>query len=175
MGAARIGKALIAVAALAMVWLGVSINQRPSHNDVDASFAASMIPHHELGVRMAEAAVAKADNVRVRRIAFKMVSYQKAELERLAAFSKAWGGEPSPHIHGMLTPDEEAALDTRSGNDYDRAWLAEMIVHHEGAIEMCNEVMAAGQHNGARAIAKTIVQVQSEQIAEMVDLVELVG
>jgi len=47
---------------------------------------------------------------------------------------------------GMLSDEEMAALDKARGVEFDRLFLVGMIKHHEGAITMVNEVLAA---NGA--------------------------
>jgi uncharacterized protein (DUF305 family) len=140
----------------------------PSHNGADAQFAATMVPHHELGVRMADTAVARADHVLVRRLAFKMSSYQQAELRSLIAWRSKWPSDADlTHVHGMLTAAEESELSSLSGTEFDRNWLTEMIRHHEGAVEMAQAEQAAGANAEARAVAARIITLQEEQIAEM--------
>jgi uncharacterized protein (DUF305 family) len=167
---AFIGAIVLAVVAGVLV-----VQRRPDHNAADATYAASMLPHHELGVRMAELAVARADNVLVRRVAFKMQNYQKAELVSLRRWAKSWHATAGDHIHGMLTPAQEAELATLSGPEFDRSFLSEMIRHHEGAIEMSRIELTAGRSSGARTVANSVAKIQQEQIDQMHELLTLVG
>jgi uncharacterized protein (DUF305 family) len=157
-----VGAAVCAIAALVFV-----MQRPPTHNAADATYAASMVPHHALGVRMAELAVARADNVLVRRIAFKMQNYQKAELVSLEKWANGWNGKPGDHVHGMLSAQEERALASLDGPAFDRLFLTEMIRHHEGAITMSNDEIRNGRSGDARNVARLVVQVQQEQVDEM--------
>jgi uncharacterized protein (DUF305 family) len=138
-----------------------------SANAADKAFVADMAPHHALGVRMADMALAKAEDVRVREFGFTMGSYQKAEFDQLSRMSSTWKATESGHIHGMLTPAEEQALATFEGRAFDRAWLEQMIIHHEGAVAMATSQTATGSHPKAKAIAASIVTVQTKEIARM--------
>jgi uncharacterized protein (DUF305 family) len=146
-----------------------------SHNEADTAFAAAMVPHHALGVRMADTAVSRADNVLVRRIAFKMLTYQQGELRSLERWATRWNAKAPEHVHGMLTAEEEARLNTRRGADFDRQWLTEMIRHHEGAVQMAEAEARNGANSAERRVAERIVNVQTEQIAQMHELLTLVG
>jgi uncharacterized protein (DUF305 family) len=171
----RIGAKLGLAAALTAATFGLvtATRQAPTHNAADATYAASMLPHHELGVRMSALAVTKADNVLVRRIAFKMQNYQKAELVSLGRWARDWKAKPSEHVHGMLTADEEASLAKLDGTAFDTKFLTEMIRHHEGAIEMSNTELRDGRADGARNVAALVVKVQQEQIEEMHDILTM--
>jgi uncharacterized protein (DUF305 family) len=174
----RTRRALVALAAVAAaaVFVGVVILQRPlDHNQADATYAASMLPHHQLGVRMSELAVARADNVLVRRLAFKMQNYQKAELVSLERWTKRWRAATGDHIHGMLTPEEEKLLASLTGPDFDRTFLTEMIQHHEGAIEMSNTELRDGRSKAAKTVARSVVEIQQDQVDQMHELLTLVG
>ncbi|TRO97118.1 DUF305 domain-containing protein [Glycocaulis profundi] len=43
---------------------------------------------------------------------------------------------------GMLTPNQMAALEAASGGEFDRLFLEGMIHHHEGALDMVEELLA---------------------------------
>jgi uncharacterized protein (DUF305 family) len=166
----------IAVLTVAIALTAVLLTQRaPAHNRADATYAASMVPHHQLGVRMAELAVARADNVLVRRLAFKMQNYQKAELVSLERWTQQWRAAAGDHIHGMLTPEQEARLANLTGADFDRAFLTDMIRHHEGAIEMSTTEIRDGRSPGAKTVARSVVKIQQDQVDQMRELLTLVG
>jgi uncharacterized protein (DUF305 family) len=139
----------------------------PSASAADKTFVADMTPHHALGVRMADMALEKADDVRVREFGFTMGRYQQAEFDQLSAMATSWKATASGHAHGMLTPAEEDALAALDGRAFDRAWLEQMIIHHQGAVVMATSEVASGSDVKAKAIAANVATVQSNEITKM--------
>jgi uncharacterized protein (DUF305 family) len=130
-------------------------------------FVADMAPHHALGVRMAALALQRADDVRVREFGFTMGRYQKVEFARLDRLARQWHAQPSDHIHGMLSAEEEASLGTLDAPTFDQTWLRDMIAHHEGAVAMATQETVDGTNPTAKAIAAVIVQAQTKEITQM--------
>ena len=149
-------------ATLALAGCGAS-----SATAADKTFVADMTPHHALGVRMAAMALEKADDVRVREFGFTMGRYQQAEFDQISAMATSWKATASGHAHGMLTPAEEDALTALNGRAFDKAWLEQMIIHHEGAVGMATSEVATGSDAKAKAIAANVATVQTKEIAKM--------
>ncbi len=164
-------RAVAAGVALAML----TACQSPRFNDTDAAFVHHMVPHHELGVRMVDAALKNADDVRVRELAFTMGGYQTSDLFDLRAWRKAWAVPKHSSAIGMLTTDEEAELGAAAGAEFDELWLTQMIRHHEGAVSVAGAELDTGQHARAKATAKRIVKVQSREITDMRELLDLLS
>ena len=55
----------------------------------------------------------------------------------------------------------------RAGNGFDRAFVAEMIPHHESAVDMGQMARERGQSAFVRNLAETIIVSQAEEIATM--------
>ncbi|MDX2775789.1 DUF305 domain-containing protein [Streptomyces caniscabiei] len=53
------------------------------------------------------------------------------------------------------------------GEAYDKAFIGDMIVHHEGAVNMAELAMAQASHQEIKDLAATIVSSQSKEIADM--------
>src|SRR5437763_12896207 len=53
------------------------------------------------------------------------------------------GVEHEMLMPGMLTDEEMAALNKASGREFDRLFLIGMIKHHQGAIDMVNDLFKA--------------------------------
>ena len=60
-----------------------------------------------------------------------------------------------------------AHLTHLSGDDFDQAFLSEMIIHHEGAIDMANIVLEKSSRPELLDLANKIIQAQSQEIRQM--------
>lgn len=164
---------LIGVVVAALVAVGCG--HRVTVSAADRAFVADMAPHHALGVRMANLALRKADDVRVREFGFTMRRYQQAEFERLSSLATQWHARADEHIHGMLSDSEEQQLGAAEGRDFDRAWLKLMIRHHEGAVMMAADETATGSDIHTKTIAASIAQVQAKEIRQMEETLRDLG
>lgn len=54
-----------------------------------------------------------------------------------------------------------------AGNGTDRAFVAEMIPHHEGAVEMAEIAQERGQSPFVKGLAEDIIRTQTEEITEL--------
>ena len=140
----------------------------------DAHFAAMMVPHHEAGIALDDAALRRTDDVRVRHLAFEMNSYQGRELDDLRALASHASG-PAMLPMGMPTAAELAELETLRGEAFDRAFLTVMIRHHEGAVAMAERHGRAGTSAAVRRLADTLVAAQTDQLARMRALLSELG
>lgn len=69
-------------------------------------------------------------------------------------------------MDGMTEEDMEA-LEDASGPEAAELFLQQMIVHHEGAIDMAEYVLDDGEHTGVRALADSIIVSQTAEIEQM--------
>lgn len=60
-----------------------------------------------------------------------------------------------------------AGLAGKTGDELDRAFLAEMIVHHQGAVDMAKALAAGSKRPEMQKFAADIVRVQSGEIDQM--------
>src|SRR3546814_17536974 len=54
-----------------------------------------------------------------------------------------------------------------TGEDYDRMFIANMIEHHKGAVDMAKLAQTNAKHQELKDMADDIVAAQSKEIAEM--------
>jgi uncharacterized protein (DUF305 family) len=150
------------------------------HNAADIEFATGMIPHHGQALTMADMAVTRAANQQVKDLAAQIQKAQDPEIQRMAGWLKGWG-EPVPeaqgmhHGDGMMTMAEMDSLGKADGARFDRMWLAMMIQHHEGAITMARTELSNGANAEAKALARAIIDGQSQEITTMNTLLGRLG
>lgn len=70
-------------------------------------------------------------------------------------------------MSSMSMDDMTADLTNKTGDEYDKAFIASMIVHHEGAVEMAKLSAANAKHNEIKELSKAIITAQEKEISEM--------
>lgn len=60
-----------------------------------------------------------------------------------------------------------ASLQKKTGDDFDKAFIAEMIIHHQGAIDMAKLAQANAKHYEVKSLANDILTAQSKEIDTM--------
>jgi uncharacterized protein (DUF305 family) len=153
-----------------------SASAEATYNDADVMFAQMMIPHHEQAVEMSDMLLAK-DGIddQVVSLATQIKDAQQPEIDQLNEWLDAWGADASmggmDHgMDGMMSEEDMTALEDASGDEASRLFLEQMIVHHEGAVEMAEAQINDGVNPDAIAMAETIVSTQSEEINVMRNL-----
>ena len=68
---------------------------------------------------------------------------------------------------GMTSDADMQQLAAASGTEFDRLFLQQMIVHHQGALEMADTEIAQGSNAAALALAQSIKTSQTAEISEM--------
>lgn len=76
---------------------------------------------------------------------------------------------PTSSATGMpgMMADMNAALRGKTGADFDKAFLDEMIVHHQGAVDMAKLVLTSSQRPELKTFANEIITAQSREIGQM--------
>lgn len=68
---------------------------------------------------------------------------------------------------GMSMDDMVASLKGKTGDAFDKAFLSEMIVHHQGAIDMANLAKQYAGHEEIKTMAEDIITTQTQEIEQM--------
>lgn len=74
---------------------------------------------------------------------------------------------PSAHTMEAAMASMSASLKDKTGDDFDRAFLAEMTAHHHGAIEMAQLALENAKHPEIRTMAEAIISAQDTEIKQM--------
>ncbi len=73
---------------------------------------------------------------------------------------------PSMGMADMMT-SMNAELVGKTGDTFDQAFLSEMIVHHQGAVEMAQLALKNAKHQEIKDLATGIIAAQTKEIGEM--------
>ncbi len=60
-----------------------------------------------------------------------------------------------------------ASLEGKKGDDFDEAFIDEMIIHHQGAIDMAELAITNAKHQEIKDLAKEIISAQTREIEQM--------
>jgi uncharacterized protein (DUF305 family) len=60
-----------------------------------------------------------------------------------------------------------AGLSGKTGDEFDKAFLIEMIMHHEGAVDMAETALIDAKHAEIKTMAEAIISAQTTEIAQM--------
>ncbi len=58
-------------------------------------------------------------------------------------------------------------LEGKKGDEFDKAFLSGMIVHHQGAVEMAEAALADAKHAEIKDMAHAIITAQTAEISQM--------
>lgn len=60
-----------------------------------------------------------------------------------------------------------ASLEGKTGDEFDKAFLSEMVVHHEGAVVMAKQVLATSKRPELLKLSNEIISAQTREIEMM--------
>lgn len=60
-----------------------------------------------------------------------------------------------------------AELKGKTGDSFDQSFISEMIVHHQGAVEMAELALKNAKHQEIKDLANAIIQAQNKEISDM--------
>lgn len=160
-----------------MPGMGSSASASPAAdvNMADMQFTMMMIPHHEQAVEMADMILGK-DGIdeRVLTLAEQIKAAQGPEIELMESWLDEWGtpmGDMDGMDHGgMMSDTDMQALEDATGAEASRLFLEQMIVHHQGAIEMAQDEVDNGQNRDVITLAENIIASQTTEISTMEDI-----
>jgi uncharacterized protein (DUF305 family) len=166
-----------------------------AYSDADIEFMSGMIPHHAQAIIMAGWAPTHGARSDVAILCERIVVGQADEIRSMQTWlsdrglpvpdakstrmkMKMNGVEHDMLMPGMLTDEEMAQLDKARGPEFDRLFLLGMIKHHQGAIDMVDELFkayGAAQDDTIYKFASDVFADQSIEIEVMTRMLEAGG
>jgi uncharacterized protein (DUF305 family) len=138
----------------------------------DERFIDAMVPHHQGAIEMAQVALGNTEHLEILALAEDIVSAQETEIGQLKAIKQEQFGTSEVSMDmsteqmegmGMTIDSQELANQA----PFDKAFIDNMIPHHESAIEMAQVVLEESENPEIREIAGAIVDAQEREIEQM--------
>lgn len=110
--------------------------------------------------------IARATSNNADSAVMRMMGYQKP----IAVMQNQNSPKPGPndHMHSAME-GMMMGLGDKTGDEFDQAFLSEMIVHHEGAVWMAQEALTNSNREEIKNMAKAIIEAQTTEIKQMRD------
>ena len=151
----------------------------------DIQFLQGMIPHHAQAKEMSALAESRTNNEAILAVAARITLSQDDEI----AMMQGWLGdrglevtaEDAHHqsgfmrMTGMLTDEEMAALAAARGSEFDRLYLEKMIQHHQGALDMVEDLLDQRGSVQDPLLYEFTSDVTSDQTSEIERMVTLLA
>lgn len=134
--------------------------------DPDRDFLRMMSDHHKGLIAMVHPTLDKKENLAVKSDASKLDKKQDAELKKMITMlDQQYKDAYTP---GMM-PDHQRMVDElsgKSGAEYSRTFLKNVIAHHEQAIKMVDDYLPKAKNAQVKNMAAKMKTDQSKEIAE---------
>jgi uncharacterized protein (DUF305 family) len=145
---------------------GHNMGDSTSDAPYDALFIDGMIEHHAGAVTMAEEVLVESERPELLEMAEAIIATQSAEIEQMQAWRSEWFPD-LPLTEGMAMEMGAMSISTDTSVHFDQRFLEAMISHHEGALHMAEEALAASKREEIRTLAEAITATQSAEIEQM--------
>lgn len=139
----------------------------------DVDYIDSLIPHHDMALRMADAVLAGGADPEVREMARMMKEVQAAEIGELQAIRADVAEDVA--LRRVVDPHAEAdvaEIDAAAGIEADRRFLENMIPHHAVAVSMSHRALDQLTDPRLREMAMRTIDMQTREMNKMLDKLE---
>lgn len=149
-------------------------------NNIDEHFIEQMIPHHDGAIAMAKLALQKAKRPEIKTLAQNIISAQEKEVTEMQSWYKSWfgvdvkQGNTYSMMGGMMSTggmhmvgNQQDLQTLENATDFDKAFIENMIPHHQLAIIMAQMLKAGTNRPEMLTLANNITESQSKEIEEM--------
>ncbi len=139
-----------------------------NHVQINSEFEyfSQMIPHHEEAIATAQRLLEASDRPEMQAFAQDIIRVQQAEIEQMKAWLNEWYPEQQSDINYEPMMRDLSQLE---GDELDRAFLEDMIMHHMEAVMMSQMLINHGlvEHDEVRPFAQEIASTQRNEIYQM--------
>lgn len=190
--------AVVAVAALVAgtavgLLLGTAVLRPsvPAEGSVEVGFARDMAVHHGQAVEMSVLVRERSTDPDVRQLALDVELTQQHQQGQMFGWLATWGLPPSSstppmawaggehgamgsagEMPGLVTPEQLDRLEAADGAEADVLYLALMIPHHRGGVEMAEIAVREADQPAVRRLAEAIVAAQQAELTVLEQMLD---
>lgn len=157
------------------------MNLGPKDENFDLRFIDGMILHHQGAIAMAEALKKNSQRPEMQQLAQAIITAQNQEIAQMQQWRKDWypqaDNRPVMYHAGAnpMMPMTEAMqnamrMDQDLGTadaEFDLRFINAMIPHHQGAVDMAQQVLKNGDRPELKQLAQGIINAQNQEIEQM--------
>ncbi len=137
----------------------------------DRQFIDMMVPHHMSAVAMAQIALTRARRPQIKALARSIISDQNSEISQMKTWRQQWYGSAAtpdmmhmPMLPGLTMGMGMTDLNAlKTANPFDKAFIIDMMPHHQLAIDAATLELAHGSHPQLKNLALSIIKGQSRE------------
>lgn len=173
-----------AVASLEARFRARTEDELGNYNAADVHFMTGMIGHHGQALVMSAFAPDNGASPAIQTLCARIINAQQDEIALMQQWLRdrdlpvpqihiedgrfmVHGPEHAMHMPGMLTPAQLDELRAAQGAEFDRLFLKYMIMHHEGAVTMVEELFATDGTAQSDFVFKLASDIQADQGSEI--------
>ena len=134
----------------------------------EEEFVREMIPHHQEAVDTSRIIVESTTNNALRDLAQRIIVAQEEEIAMMESWIDEWYESDYQVQYVPMMRD----LLSVEGAELDRIFIEDMILHHEMAVMMAEQVLAFNPREEVVIFAQEVIAVQQAEIDEMRALLE---
>jgi len=141
--------------------------------NTDVDFVNMMIMHHEGAINMAKTEIESGKDDKIKSMAGNIIKDQQKEIEKMQTWlgknkdKKSTSGDNSKKLMESMNSMMDPAM--KMTGDADKDFVAMMISHHKGAIDMAEVEADKGTDSEIRKMAEDLIKKQKNEIGEMDD------
>lgn len=165
-----------------MMGIGTQYSRGGMRGNIDEHFIEQMIPHHEDAITIADIAQTKAQHPEIKKLSENIKKTQSEEITQMKNWYKSWYGQDVPEdtddanfgigmmgerMHGGMMGDESDTAALKNAENFDKAFIEEMIPHHQMAVMMATMLKQGTNREEMRQLAQNIIDAQTKEINEM--------
>lgn len=163
-----------------------SMKNIPLSKNASLDFLHGMIPHHDSAVKMAESYLKYGpSNEELIQLANDIIEQQTAEIEQMRSMIEdleAAKVENEDNEAAYLKEynemfDDESGhgghmMEAHSAKNVDEAFARGMIMHHDMALEMAEDILPYTEDEKVKELARNIITLQEKEIKQMQDILD---
>lgn len=140
----------------------------------DVAFIDAMVPHHQGATLMADMVLQRGAKAEIKTMAQQMKDTQTQEIALMRTARQQLSGsadtpaDTDPHMQADMEH-----MKSLSGAELDRMFLADMIPHHAGAIEVAHRALPNLKRADMRSLAMSIVSSQAKEVGHLQEMLSM--